>query len=78
MDEQAATGYDAIKVYNGVSKEEYPTLVNEAKRKKLLLIGHVARGPGYAMTLQKMVGRSVAARISSRRVMTGLGKTYAG
>jgi imidazolonepropionase-like amidohydrolase len=58
VDEQAAAGYDAIKVYNEVSKEEYPALINEAKRKNLLLMGHVARGPGFAMTLQ--YGQSIA------------------
>ena len=58
VDEQAAAGYDAIKVYNEVSKEEYPALIEEAKRKNLLLMGHVARGPGYAMTLH--YGQSIA------------------
>ncbi len=58
VDEQAAAGYDAIKVYNEVSKEEYPALIAEAKRKNLLLMGHVARGPGFAATLQ--AGQSIA------------------
>jgi imidazolonepropionase-like amidohydrolase len=58
VDEQAAAGYDAIKVYNEVSKEEYPALINEAKSKNLLLMGHVARAPGFAMTLQ--YGQSIA------------------
>lgn len=58
VDEQAAAGYDAIKVYNQVSREEYPALIAEAKRKNLLLMGHVARGPGFAMTLQ--AGQSIA------------------
>jgi hypothetical protein len=58
VDEQAAAGYDAVKVYNEVSKEEYPALIAEAKRKHLLLVGHVARGPGFAMTLQ--AGQSIA------------------
>ncbi len=58
VDEQAATGYDAVKIYNEVSKEEYPALIGEAKRKNLLLMGHVARGPGFAMTLQS--GQSIA------------------
>jgi imidazolonepropionase-like amidohydrolase len=52
VDEQAAAGYDAVKIYNEVSKEEYPALIAEAKNKNLLLTGHVARGPGFAMTLQ--------------------------
>jgi imidazolonepropionase-like amidohydrolase len=58
VDEQAAAGYDGIKVYNQVSKEEYPALINEAKRKNMLLMGHVAREPGFAMTLQ--YGQSIA------------------
>ena len=58
VDEQAAAGYDGIKIYNEVSKEEYPALIAEAKRKNLLLMGHVAREPGYAMTLQ--AGQSIA------------------
>jgi len=58
VDEQAAAGYDAIKVYNEVSKEEYPALIAEAKKKHLLLMGHVARGPGFSMTLRS--GQSIA------------------
>jgi len=58
VDEQADAGYDAVKIYNGVSKEEYPALINEAKRRNMLLMGHVARGPGFAMTLQ--YGQSIA------------------
>ena len=58
VDAQAAAGYDAIKVYNEGSKEEYPALISEAKSKNLLLMGHVARGPGFEMTLQS--GQSIA------------------
>jgi imidazolonepropionase-like amidohydrolase len=58
VDEQAAAGYDGVKIYNEVSKEEYPALIAEAKKKNMLLMGHVARGPGYAMTLQS--GQSIA------------------
>lgn len=58
VDAQAAAGYDAIKVYNEVSKEEYPALISEARSKNLLLMGHVARGPGFEMTLQS--GQSIA------------------
>ena len=58
VDEQADAGYDGVKIYNGVSKEEYPALINEAKRRNMLLMGHVARGPGFAMTLQ--YGQSIA------------------
>ena len=58
VDEQAAAGYDAVKIYNEVSGEEYPALIAEAKRKNMLLMGHVARGPGFAATLA--AGQSVA------------------
>jgi imidazolonepropionase-like amidohydrolase len=58
VDEQAAAGYDGVKIYNEVSKEEYPALIAEAKKKNMLLMGHVARGPGYAMTLES--GQSIA------------------
>ena len=58
VDEQAASGYDAVKIYNQVSKAEYPALIAEAKRKNLLLMGHVAREPDFAMTLA--AGQSIA------------------
>jgi imidazolonepropionase-like amidohydrolase len=58
VDEQAALGYDAVKIYNQVSKVEYPALIAEAKRKNLLLMGHVAREPDFAMTLA--AGQSIA------------------
>ena len=58
VDEQAALGYDAVKIYNQVSKEEYPALIAEAKHKKMLLMGHVARKPDFELTLQS--GQSIA------------------
>lgn len=58
VDEQAALGYDAVKIYNQVSKAEYPSLIAEAKSKKLLLMGHVAREPDFAMTIES--GQSIA------------------
>lgn len=58
VDEQARQGYDAIKIYNRVSKAEYPTLITEAKRHQMLLVGHVAREPGFEMTLA--FGQSIA------------------
>jgi imidazolonepropionase-like amidohydrolase len=58
VDEQAALGYDAVKIYNGVSKEEYPALIAEAKKKNLLLMGHVARKPDFELTLSS--GQSIA------------------
>ncbi len=58
VDEQAALGYDGVKIYNPVSKEEYPALIAEAKKKNMLLMGHVARGPDLEMTLA--AGQSIA------------------
>jgi imidazolonepropionase-like amidohydrolase len=58
VDEQAALGYDAVKIYNAVSKAEYPALIAEAKRKHLLLMGHVAREPEFELTLAS--GQSIA------------------
>jgi tetratricopeptide (TPR) repeat protein len=58
VDEQAGLGYDAVKIYNQVSKEEYPALIAEAKRRNLLLMGHVARGPEFEATLA--AGQSIA------------------
>jgi tetratricopeptide (TPR) repeat protein len=58
VDRQAAAGYDAVKIYNQVSVAEYPALIAEAKKKNLLLVGHVAREPGFAATLA--AGQSIA------------------
>jgi imidazolonepropionase-like amidohydrolase len=58
VDEQADAGYDGVKVYNPLSKAEYAALIAEAKRHNLLLMGHVARGPDFEMTLQS--GQSIA------------------
>ena len=58
VDEQAAAGYDAVKIYNEVGREEYGPLIAEAKKKNLLLMGHVAREPGFEATLE--AGQSIA------------------
>jgi imidazolonepropionase-like amidohydrolase len=58
VDEQAALGYDGVKVYNGVSKEAYGPLIAEAKAKNMLLMGHVARKPDFEATLD--AGQSIA------------------
>lgn len=55
---QAAAGYDGVKIYNQVGRAEYPALVAEAKGKGLLLMGHVAREPGFGATLA--AGQSIA------------------
>jgi hypothetical protein len=58
VDEQADAGYDGVKIYNQVSKAEYPALIAEAKKRNMLLMGHVARGPEFELTLQ--FGQSIA------------------
>lgn len=58
VDRQAAAGWDAVKIYNQVSAAEYPALTAEAKAKGLVLVGHVAREPGFAATLS--AGQSIA------------------
>jgi tetratricopeptide (TPR) repeat protein len=58
VDQQADAGYDAVKIYNRVSKAEYPALIAEAKKRNLLLMGHVARAPEFEMTVQS--GQSIA------------------
>lgn len=58
VDRQAAAGYDAVKIYNQVSAAEYPALTAEAKKKNLVLVGHIAREPGFTATLA--AGQSIA------------------
>ncbi len=58
VDRIAAAGYDAVKIYNQVGAAEYPALTAEAKKKGLVLVGHVAREPGFAATLA--AGQSIA------------------
>jgi imidazolonepropionase-like amidohydrolase len=58
VDEQADAGYDALKVFNHVSKDEYPALIAEAKRRNLLLMGHISREAGFDLTVRS--GQSIA------------------
>ena len=58
VDRQAAAGYDAVKIYNQVSAAEYPALIAEAKKKNLVLVGHIPREPGFEATMA--AGQSVA------------------
>ena len=58
VDRIAAEGWDGVKVYNQVSKAEYPALAAEAKKKNLVFVGHVAREPGFEATLA--AGQSIA------------------
>ena len=58
VDRIAAAGYDGVKIYNQVGAKEYPALTSEARKKGLVLVGHVAREPGFAATLA--AGQSIA------------------
>jgi imidazolonepropionase-like amidohydrolase len=58
VDEQADAGYDAVKVFNQVSKAELPALIAEAKRRNLLLMGHISREAGFDLTVKS--GQSIA------------------
>lgn len=52
VDEIAAAGYDAIKIYNYVTREEFDAIVEEAKKKNLLILGHTPRLPGLRHALE--------------------------
>src|SRR5262249_32951174 len=58
VDRQADAGYDGVKIYNQVSAAEYPALIAEAKRKSLVIIGHVPRESGFIATLN--AGQNIA------------------
>jgi len=52
VDEIAAAGYDAIKIKNNVTREEFDAIVEEAKKKNLLILGHTPRLPGLRHALE--------------------------
>jgi hypothetical protein len=58
VDQYWKQGYDGIKVYNEVSKAEYPSLMAEAKKHHMLIVGHIPPGPGFETTLQ--AGQAIA------------------
>ena len=58
VDQQADAGYDAFKLFNQVSPEVYPAVTAEAKKRNLLLIGHIPRAVGAESALE--AGQSVA------------------
>lgn len=58
VDEQAAAGYDGVKIYNGVGADEYAALVASAKARRMLVIGHVPREVGAEAALR--AGQSIA------------------
>ncbi|HEX8734168.1 MAG TPA: amidohydrolase family protein [Pyrinomonadaceae bacterium] len=47
VEEQSRAGYDSIKIYSFVSKEAYPVLVEEARKRKMLIVGHIPREPKF-------------------------------
>jgi hypothetical protein len=47
VEEQARSGYDSIKIYSFVSKEAYPVLIEEARKRKMLVVGHIPREPKF-------------------------------
>lgn len=51
--EMARLGYDAVKVYNGVSKEAFPVLIDTARANKMLVVGHIARAPGFDAVMER-------------------------
>jgi len=58
VNEYFRQGYDGIKIYDQVSKAEYPALIAAAKERHMLIVGHIAREPGFEATLQ--AGQAIA------------------
>jgi len=58
VEEQSKAGYEAIKIYNGVSKEAYDVIIAEARKRKMLTIGHIPREPGFESVLK--AGQAIA------------------
>ncbi len=52
VEEQKNAGYDSIKIYNDVSGEAYPVLVETARQNKMLVVGHIPRAPGLEGVLK--------------------------
>lgn len=58
VERQFQAGYDGIKIYYQISKEEFPSLVAAAKRHNMIVVGHIARLPGFETTMK--AGQSIA------------------
>ncbi|HKQ06919.1 MAG TPA: amidohydrolase family protein [Blastocatellia bacterium] len=58
IEEQNKAGYDSIKIYNWVSKEAYDVLIEEAKKRGMLYVGHIPREPGLEGVLK--AGQAIA------------------
>jgi tetratricopeptide (TPR) repeat protein len=52
VEEQSKAGYDSIKIYNDVSKEAYPVLVETARQRHMLVVGHIPRAVGLEGVLK--------------------------
>lgn len=52
VEAQSEAGYDSIKIYNDVSKEAYPVLIETARRNKMLVVGHIPRSVGLEGVLK--------------------------
>jgi hypothetical protein len=52
VDGIGAAGYDAIKIKNNVTREEFDAIVEEAKKENLLILGHTPRLPGLRHALE--------------------------
>ena len=48
VDEIASAGYDFVKTYDGLSPETYRSIVSEARKRGLLVTGHIAAPVGLA------------------------------
>lgn len=48
---QQAAGYDWLKVYNGLSLEVYDAVLDEAKRRRMPVAGHVPKAVGLARAI---------------------------
>ncbi|HYP00240.1 MAG TPA: hypothetical protein VER76_08620, partial [Pyrinomonadaceae bacterium] len=58
VEEQSKAGWDAIKIYNGVSKVAYDVIIAEARKHNMLTIGHIPREPGFESVLK--AGQAIA------------------
>ncbi|MBX7151996.1 amidohydrolase family protein [bacterium] len=58
VERQFQAGYDGVKIYNYISKEEYPGIIQAAKNHGMIIVGHVARKVGLEETLES--GQSIA------------------
>ncbi|HKY05196.1 MAG TPA: amidohydrolase family protein [Blastocatellia bacterium] len=58
IEEQNRAGYDSIKIYNWVSKAAYEVLIEEAKKRGMLYVGHIPREPGLDGVLK--AGQAIA------------------